>query len=51
MVYEARGDKKAAADCYRKVSEFVHTHPDQYEPAFTDTFEQMVDELDPSPAA
>ena len=47
MVYEARGDKKAAADCYRKVIEFVRAHPDQYEPTFTVTFEQMVDELDP----
>lgn len=51
MVYEARGDKKAAADCYRKVIEFVRAHPDLYEPTFTVTFEQMVDELNPSPAA
>lgn len=51
MVYEARGDKKAAADCYRKVIEFVRAHPDQYEPTFTLAFEQMVDDLDPSPAA
>ena len=50
MVYEARGEKKAAADCYRKVIEFVRAHPDQYEPTFTVTFEQMVDELDPVPA-
>jgi hypothetical protein len=47
MVYEARGEKKAAADCYRKVVEFVQAHPDQYEPTFTVTFEQMIDELDP----
>ena len=51
MVYEARGEKKAAADCYRKVIEFVRAHPEHYEPTFTVTFEQMVDELDPSPAA
>jgi tetratricopeptide (TPR) repeat protein len=51
MVYEARGEKKAAADCYRKVIEFVRAHPNQYEPTFTVTFEQMVDELDPPPAA
>lgn len=50
MVYEARGEKKAAADCYRKVIEFAQTHPDQYEPSFTVTFEQMVEELDPPPA-
>jgi tetratricopeptide (TPR) repeat protein len=47
MVYEARGDHKAAADCYRKVIEFVKAHPDQYEPTFTVTFQQMIDELDP----
>ena len=50
MVYEARGDRKAAADCYRKVIEFVKAHPKQYEPTFTVTFEQMIDELDPPPA-
>ncbi len=50
MVYEARGEKKAAADCYRKVIGFAQTHPDRYEPSFTVTFEQMVEELDPSPA-
>ncbi len=50
MVYEARGDRKAAADCYRKVVEFVKAHPKQYEPTFTVTFEQMIDELDPPQA-
>jgi hypothetical protein len=47
---EARGDKKAAADCCRKVIELVRAHPDRYEPAFTVTFQQMVDALEPSPA-
>lgn len=51
MVYEARGDKKAAAECYRKVVEFVQAHPDLYEPTFTVSFEQMIDELDPPPSA
>ena len=50
MVYEARGDRKAAADCYRKVIEFVQAHPDLYEPTFTVTFEQLIDELDPPSA-
>jgi tetratricopeptide (TPR) repeat protein len=50
MIYEARGEKKQAADCYRKVIEFVKAHPDQYEPTFTVTFEQMIDELDPPTA-
>lgn len=50
LVYEARGDRKAAAHCYRKVIEFVKAHPDQYEPTFTASYEQMIDELDPPPA-
>lgn len=49
MVYEARGQRKAAADCYRKVIEFVRAHPEQYEPEFTTTFEQLIAELDPPP--
>ena len=28
MVYEARGDHKQAADCYRKVIDFIREHPD-----------------------
>jgi tetratricopeptide (TPR) repeat protein len=47
MVYEARGDRKQAADCYRKVIEFVRAHPKQYDPEFTSTFEGLVAELDP----
>ena len=50
MVYEARGEKTAAAACYRKVIEFVRAHQDQYEPSFTVTFEQIVGELDPPTA-
>jgi len=34
MVYEARGQNKQAADCYRKVIEFVRRHPEQYDPDF-----------------
>jgi tetratricopeptide (TPR) repeat protein len=47
MVYEARGDRRAAADCYRKVIEFVQAHPKQYDPEFNTTFEQLIAELDP----
>ncbi len=48
MVYEARGQKKEAADCYRKVIEFVREHPDDYEPEFLDTFHRLVAKLDPA---
>jgi hypothetical protein len=50
MVYEARGQNKQAADCYRQVIEFVHAHPDRYEPQFATTFHNLVAKLDP-PAA
>jgi tetratricopeptide (TPR) repeat protein len=51
MVYEARGEHKRAADCYRKVIEFVSDHQDDYDPHFADTFHKLVARLDPSPAA
>jgi tetratricopeptide (TPR) repeat protein len=47
MVYEARGEPRQAADCYRKVIEFVRAHPEQYDPEFNTTFERLVAELDP----
>jgi tetratricopeptide (TPR) repeat protein len=51
MVYEARGDHKQAADCYRQVINFVRSHPDQYEPQFADTFQRLVQKLDPATPA
>jgi len=50
MVYEARGDKQKAADCYRKVIAFIREHPDDYEPGFEDVFVKLVDRLDPPTA-
>jgi len=47
MVYEARGEPRQAADCYRKVIEFVLAHPEQYEPEFSTVFERLVLKLDP----
>jgi hypothetical protein len=49
MVYEARGDNTQAADCYRKVIDFVRAHPDQYEAGFEDTFHRLIQKLDPTP--
>ena len=51
MVYEARGDNRQAADCYRKVIEFIRQHPDDYDPGFEDLFVTLVDRLDPPGAA
>jgi tetratricopeptide (TPR) repeat protein len=47
MVYEARGDNRQAADCYRKVVEFVRAHPEQYDPGYDAMYQKMADELDP----
>jgi hypothetical protein len=47
MVYEARGENQAAADCYRKVIAFIRAHPDDYDPAFEDKFVKLVNKLDP----
>jgi tetratricopeptide (TPR) repeat protein len=48
MVYEARGENQQAADCYRKVIDFAANRPDQYAPAFVETFRRLVRQLDPS---
>jgi cytochrome c-type biogenesis protein CcmH/NrfG len=48
MVYEARGDNRQAADCYRKIIEFIRAHPDDYEPGFEAIFHKLVNRLDPS---
>jgi tetratricopeptide (TPR) repeat protein len=51
MVYEARGDKQKAADCYRNVIAFIRAHPDQYDDGLDALFQKLVEELDPSPSA
>jgi tetratricopeptide (TPR) repeat protein len=50
MVYEARGDHKQAADYYRKVLEFIHAHPDDYDPKFEAVFHRLIAKLDPTTA-
>ncbi|MGH8229392.1 MAG: SEC-C metal-binding domain-containing protein [Steroidobacteraceae bacterium] len=49
-VYQARGQNREAADCYRKVIDFVIAHPDQYEPDFAESFRALVAKLDPPQA-
>lgn len=51
MVYEARGEPKIAADCYRKVIAFIHEHQHDYDPGFEDVFIRLVNRLDPSDPA
>ena len=47
MVYEARGQHREAAECYRQVIELVRKHPDDYEPGFEANFQKLVEKLDP----
>jgi len=51
MVYEARGENRQAAECYRKVIAFIREHPDDYDPDFEDVFVKLVSRLDPPGAA
>jgi tetratricopeptide (TPR) repeat protein len=48
MVYEARGDNKKAADCYRKVIDLIRVHPYDYDRKFEAVFQKLVNRLDPS---
>ena len=50
MVHEARGNSRQAADCYRKVIEFIRHHPDRYDTGMAEQFTKLIDRLDP-PAA
>ena len=49
MVYEARGDHRQAADCYRKVIDVIRANPDDYDPGFEAVFHKLVGRLDPPP--
>jgi tetratricopeptide (TPR) repeat protein len=48
MVYEARDDNQKAADCYRKVIEFIRARPDDYDDGFDEVFVKLVNKLDPT---
>ena len=50
MMYEAKGDNKAAADCYRKALAIIRERPKQYDPEFAQVFVDLVAKLD-APAA
>lgn len=50
MVYEARGENAQAADCYRKVIDFLRQHPDYADAELAEGYAKMVTKLDP-PAA
>lgn len=47
MVHEARGNSRQAADCYRKVIDFIRQHPDRYDAGMLEQFAKLADSLDP----
>lgn len=46
MVYEARGQLREAADCYRKVIEIARANPEDYDLEFVDTFIELIAQLE-----
>ena len=51
MVHEARGNRREAADCYRKVVEFMRAHSADFDPALQIHFLERIAKLDPPAAA
>ena len=51
MVQEARGENRQAANCYRKVIDFLQRNPDYAEPGFKDMFAERIAKLDPPTAS
>ena len=46
MVCEARGDRRQAADYYRKAINVIRNHPDNYDPEFEAAFQRLVDRFE-----
>jgi tetratricopeptide (TPR) repeat protein len=50
MVHEARGQFREAVDCYRRVIEFTHADPENYDAGFVDSFLELIVKLEASAA-
>jgi len=46
MVYEARGQFREAADCYRKVVEFARANPEDYDAGLIGSFLELIAKLE-----
>lgn len=51
MVYQARGQHREAADCYRRVLEFVRAHPKDHDPTIEAYYLELITKLEPPAAA
>ena len=47
MVHEKRGENCEAADCYRKLIDFIRQHPDDFDAEIADDYAARVAKLDP----
>lgn len=47
MVYEARGQNREAADCYRRVIEFIRARPEDHDPEMEAHYLELIAKLDP----
>ena len=50
MVHEKRGKNRQAADCYRRVIDFIREHADDFDAVTIDDYTARIAKLDP-PAA
>ena len=50
MVYQARGQNREAADCYRKVVDFMRARPADFDPELQTHFLERIARLDPRAA-
>ena len=50
MVYEKRGENRQAADCYRRLIDFIRQHADDFDPETIDDYAARVAKLDPTGA-
>ncbi len=48
MVHEKRGENRQAADCYRKVIDFIREHADDFDAVTIDDYTARVAKLDPA---
>ena len=47
-LYQAKGDQRQAAECYRKVIAFARFEPHLYDPEFVGHFQTLIDHLEPA---
>ena len=50
-LYQAIGEHRQAAECYRKVIAFARNEPHLYDPHFIDHFQDLIDNLEPQATA